>query len=203
MGQVEQIVDDELPVGRDVEIAAFGPPVGVIEPMEIGDLVRIGERRIAHPYPQPAIPLDHRIAFDLRRRRYGVLARHLHASAGAVISQAMVVALQMIADELSHGKRQVAVDAAVLERGGRAVLFAEKHDRLAEDHPPERLACNLVLRGGDVPEIFQEHGRTSLTENCIVRGGIFNATILLGPRASRPPTKERAGRPVPGGKSRQ
>jgi hypothetical protein len=57
----------------------------------------------------------------------------------------MVVALQMIADELSHGKRQVAVDAAVLERGRRAVLLAEKHDRLAEDHPPERLARNLVV----------------------------------------------------------
>src|SRR6266853_1368011 len=77
--------------------------------------------------------------------------------ARAVVAQAMVVALQMIADELSHGKRQVAVDAAVLKRDGRAVLFAEEHDRLAEDHPPERLACNLVVRGGDVPEIFQEH----------------------------------------------
>src|SRR5262249_26979042 len=151
-------VDDELPVRFDVEIAALGAPIGVIEPVEIRDAVGIGKRRIAHPYPQPVVALDHRIGLDLRGRRNGVLARDPHALAGAVVAQAMVMALQMVADELAHGQRQMAVDATVLERSGRAVLLAEEHDRLTEDHPPERLARNLVVVGGDVPEILKEHG---------------------------------------------
>ena len=52
----------------------------------------------------------------------------------------------------------MAMGAAVLERHRRAVLLAEKHDRLAENHPPHRLAPDLMVIGGDVPEVSQEHG---------------------------------------------
>ena len=73
------------------------------------------------------------------------------------------MALQMIAHDLAHGKRQVAMDTAVLEGDRRAILLAEKHDRLAEDHPPKGLARTLEVVRGDVPEIPEEHG--------VLRGG--------------------------------
>ena len=63
MGEIEQVVDDELPVALDVEVLALRAPVRIVEPVEVGDLVGIGERGIAHPDPQPVIALDHRIAF--------------------------------------------------------------------------------------------------------------------------------------------
>src|SRR5262249_14629509 len=36
MGEVEQVVDDELPVAFDVEVFALGAPVRIVEPVEIG-----------------------------------------------------------------------------------------------------------------------------------------------------------------------
>src|SRR3984893_10283091 len=67
---------------------------------------------------------------------------------------------------------------AGLQPDGRAVLPAEKHDRLAKDHPPHRLAPDLVVIGSDVPEISQEHGRSSL-------GGILAVMELSMQRRER------------------
>ena len=50
------------------------------------------------------------------------------------------------------------MDAAVLQRHRRAVLPAKQHHRLAEEHTPHRRAGDLVIGGGDVPEVSQEHG---------------------------------------------
>jgi hypothetical protein len=159
MGQVEQVVVDQLPIALGVQIVGPGAPVGIVEPVVIDDLRRIGERRIAHPDPQPFVALDHRIGFHLGGLRDHVLARHAHALAGAVEAQAVIVALQHVAfDELAHRQRQAAVRTAVLQRDGGAVLGAVEHDRLAEDDAAERLAPDLVIHGGDVPGIAQEHG---------------------------------------------
>ena len=106
MREVEQVVDDQLPVGLDVQVGRLGAPVRIVEPMEVGDLVGVGERRIAHPDPDPVIALDHRIGAHPRRLRDQVLARHAHALAGAVEAQAVVVALQRVADHLAHRQRQ-------------------------------------------------------------------------------------------------
>ena len=49
-------------------------------------------------------------------------APELDAGAGPVVAQAVIAALQHIADELAHGQRQVTVRATVLERDRRAIL---------------------------------------------------------------------------------
>ena len=143
MGEIEQVVDHELPVALDVKVLALRAPVRIVQPMVVGDLVGIGERGVAHPDPQPVIALDHRIASHPRRARDQVLARHPHAGAGLVVTEAMIVALQRIADQLAHRERQMTVRAPVLERDRRAVLEAIEHDRLAENDPAERLALDL------------------------------------------------------------
>jgi hypothetical protein len=153
MGEIEQVIDNELPIGLDVQIGALRAPMWIVEPMKVGNEVGIGARGLTHPDPKPAVTLGHGIGFHARARRNGVLARHPHALPGAVIAQAMIVALQVVADELAHGERQVAMDAAVFERDRRPVFLAKQHDRLAEDHAAERLAHDLAVGSGDVPEI--------------------------------------------------
>jgi len=105
VGEIEQVVDDELPVAFDVKVLTLGAPVRIVEPVEIGDLVGIGKRGIAHPNPQPVVALDHGIALDPRRARNRVLAGHPHAGAGLVVAQAVIVALQHVADQCAHGER--------------------------------------------------------------------------------------------------
>jgi hypothetical protein len=68
------------------------------------------------------------------------------------------MALQDIADEPAHGQREMAMDAAVLQCHRRAVLLAKQHHRLPEEDAPHRLAGDLVIGGGDVPKILEEHG---------------------------------------------
>ena len=147
--------------------------------MKVGDQIGIRARRLAHPDPQPAMALRHRIGFDAGARRNGVLARHFHALPGAVIAQAVIVALQEIADQPAHGERQVAMDAAVFERDRPAVLLAKQHDRLAKDRAAERLARDLMVGSSDVPEIPQEHGRGSVMPNSIRRRALFNQAVVL------------------------
>src|SRR5260370_23761433 len=83
MRQVEQIIDDKLPVRVHVQIGAFGSPIRIVEPMEICDRSGIGEHRIAHPDPNPVITLDHRIASYLGCLRNMLLPRDVNATAVA------------------------------------------------------------------------------------------------------------------------
>ena len=94
--------------------------IGIVEPMEIGDRRRIGQRRIAHPDPNPVIALGDRIGLDLGAARNLLLAGNAGAAAVGAEAQAVIVALQLVADELAHGQRQMAVRAAILHRHRRA-----------------------------------------------------------------------------------
>ena len=72
------------------------------------------------------------------------------------------MALQRIPHQLAHRQRQVAVGATVLERDRSAVLQPVEDDRLAQDDAAEGAPADLVIVGGDVPVISQEHGRFPL-----------------------------------------
>ena len=157
--QIEQIIDDKLPVRLDMEIGAFGSPFRIVQPMEIRDRSGIGERRIAHPDPNPVIAFDHRIASYLRSVRNLLLPRDVNAMAVARKAQSVIEALQRIADKLAHRQRQVAMRAAVLEGHRGSVFRPKQNDRVAQDHATQRFVADLGIGRGDVPIISQEHER--------------------------------------------
>src|SRR5262249_24120516 len=101
------------------------------------------------------------------RARNHVLPRNAHASAGLVVAQPVVMALQGVADELTHRERQMAVRAAVLERDRRAVLQPVEHDRLPENGAAERLSPDLAIVGGELPIILEEHGAFLRAWRCV------------------------------------
>ncbi len=156
--EIEQVVDDELPIGFDVQVGRLGAPARVVEPMEVGDVVRIGEGGITHPDPQPVIALHHRIGLHLRRRGNVILPRDPHTAAIRPEPKPVIMALQRVADELAHREREMPMRATVLECDSLAVLGAEEHHRLAQDHARERVAADLGVGGGDIPMVSQEHG---------------------------------------------
>ena len=80
MREVEQVVDHELPVRLDVQVGALGAPVRIVEPMEVGDLGRVGQRRIAHPDPDPVIAFGDRIGLHLGDARNVLLAGNARAT---------------------------------------------------------------------------------------------------------------------------
>jgi hypothetical protein len=157
--QIEQIIDDKLPVRVDMEIGAFGSPVRIVKPMEIRDRSGIGERRIAHPDPNPVIAFDHWIASYLRSSRNLFLPGDVNAMTVACKAQSVIEALQCIADEFAHRQRQVAMRAAVLEGHRGSVFGPKQNDRVAQDHATQWFAADLRIGRGDVPIISQEHGR--------------------------------------------
>ena len=88
MREVEEVVDHELPVRLDMQIGAFGAPVRIVEPVEVGDLVGIGQRRIAHPDPEPMVALDDRIGPAPGALRNVLLPGNAHAAAVGAKAQA-------------------------------------------------------------------------------------------------------------------
>ncbi len=104
------------------------------------------------------ITVRQRIGFRLSGLRNVILARNTDTAAIGAETQPVVMALQRVADELSHRQRQMAVRTAVLERDRTAVLGAKQNDRLAENHAAERRAADFICCRGDVPKIPQEHG---------------------------------------------
>ena len=158
MRHIEDVVVDELIIAGDRDHVGLGTgPIGVIHPPPIRDQRRIGAFRIAHPDPDPVEALDQRIGPDRRVGRDLCLARDFDTAPAAVEAQPVIAATQRVAFEPAKGERQVAMAAAILERDRRAVLLAVKDDRLAEDHPGQRLAADLAVPGRDIPGIAQEH----------------------------------------------
>ena len=158
MGEIEQIIDQQLVITGQIQPVALGAPGGIVQPVEIRNLVRVGQRRIAHPDPDPVIALDHRIAFDPGFGRNGLLARDKDAGAGRIVGQPVIQAFDIVALELAVGQRHMAMTAPILQRRRRAVLAAIHHHRLVADHTAEQLLpVYFMVRGGDIPEIARKH----------------------------------------------
>src|SRR5690606_10815549 len=111
-----EVVRHELVVAAVVHaLAAALRPLAGAKLRDVDDLLRIGERRVAHPDPDPAPALGHREAAHRGARRNLLLAGDAHALAAAVEGHAVVAALQRVALERALGKGEVAVRAGVLE----------------------------------------------------------------------------------------
>ena len=132
---------------------------GIVEPVKVLDIGLVRLARVAHPDPDPAPALDDRVGAYPRARRDGGLARHADANPVGIVFQAVIAALQPVADHLAEGKRQMAVTAAVLQRADRPVVGPVEDDRLVEQGACQRLVGDFVGGRRDIPVVLQEHDR--------------------------------------------
>jgi hypothetical protein len=93
MRQVDQILDQQQVIRLDMKIGADRGPVRIVIVREIGNLRRIGFVLLAHPDPDIAMALDHRIAAHRDARRHTILARNGDAGAGRIEGEAVIAAL--------------------------------------------------------------------------------------------------------------
>ena len=87
---------------------------------------------IAHPDPEQAVAVLHRVAANPCQGRNLRLRGRLDACAAAVEGQAVVAALDGVAFDATHGQRQLAVRAGVFQGHGRAVFAAVEHYVIVE-----------------------------------------------------------------------
>ena len=157
MRQVHQVVDHQHVVALDVhDLLAIGPFRRVVVPGVGDDFALVGERGIAHPDPDDAVLLDHRIGTHLRHRRNVGLTGNFDALAGAVEDEPMIAALEAIFDNLAVAERSGAMAAAILERGGLARGVAEQHQSLVHDGAGENAVFDLIRPARDVPSVADE-----------------------------------------------
>ena len=161
VGEVEQVVADELIAALHIGGAAAGRPFGMIHALEDrGNRRRFGLGGIARPHPQPAVPLHQRIGAHPRPRRNAGLAGDFRAFAAAVEAQPVIAAAHRAVFEPALAQRHLAVAAAVFQRHRLAVLVAEQHHRLiADDARQDRFAFDLARPRGDVPGVEDEWHR--------------------------------------------
>ena len=157
MREVQQVVDDQLVVAVDVEIGALVAPVVGALPRVRNDQALVGERRIAHPDPDPVVLLHRRKGAHLRAGRDRRLTRHVDALAGDVELEPVIVAGKDVALHAALSERHAAVAAAVLEGHRVAVLGTPEDDLLVADRASEWLTRDLVRLRGHIPAVFQEH----------------------------------------------
>ena len=156
--EVEQIVEHQPIAALDQRLAGDRVPVGVGDMLVVArHQVRIGLARIAHPDEHPAVALDHGIGLHPGPARHLLLAGHVGADAVAAEHQAVIAALDLVADQPAFGKRQVAVRAAVLQRDRGAVEPAEQHDVVVEQHAAERRPADILRPGRDIPVVPEQH----------------------------------------------
>ena len=157
VAQVEQIVDEEAVVGGDVVIALGDRPRGVVEPVEVGDQVRIGARRVAQPDPHEAVALDGREDLDPRPAGDDRLARYGDARARGIEPQPMIAAFDDVAVEPAERQGDVAVRTAVGHRHRGAGHGPEQDHRPIDQRALEQRATDVRTIGRDLPAIGQEH----------------------------------------------
>ena len=81
MRQVHEIVDHEPVVALDMDGSPVAGPSSILIPVQVRDQRRIGERRIARPEPDEAMPLLDRKGTHAGGRIDGLLRRHERAAA--------------------------------------------------------------------------------------------------------------------------
>ncbi len=162
VGQLHQVVDAELVVGPEPVAAPDLAVAGIGQVAVVGDQGGIGEPGVAHPDPQGRMPLREWEGGHLGVRRDAVAVGAAHARARAVEAQAVVAALDRVADEAAAVEMGEAVRTAVVQGDGRAVLAAEHHHRRVQQPACEQPAPDLLGPGGDIPDVAHERGHLGL-----------------------------------------
>ena len=182
VGEVHEVVDDELVAAVDVDGLAVARPVGVVVVVQVGHRVRIGERRVAGPHPHVAVPLDHRVGVHRGARIDRVLRRHERGPAVGVVADAVVAAHDLVvAAQLAHRQRRQPVPARVGERDGPPCGRPVEHDRPPGDRLRQQVAADLVVPGRGVPGVERV-----VAERRVAGDGLAVATSHISSRRRRP-----------------
>ncbi len=125
---------------------------------EIDDLRLVGAGRIAHPDPHQVIALDDRVAPHAQLRRDHVLAGDLGAAPGRVVPDAVIHAAHAVALTATLRQQRTAMRAAVVQRNDLAAVAPVEQHVILEQRAGEHSSVDqLVVPGGDVPAVSEEH----------------------------------------------
>jgi hypothetical protein len=128
--QIEKIVIDQLIVRLNVVRGAGSSERRIAHAVKIRNGGALGQIRLPHPHPYPAMPLGDPVDLDPRLGRNPILAWDPCARAVRVEHQTVIAALDLVAEHASEMERGMAVNAPILQGRKRAVLLPEQHDRL-------------------------------------------------------------------------
>ena len=123
----------------------------------MGQQAGIGQCGIAHPDEDPAPALVDGITPHPCLVGDALLPRNAHAAPVALIGHAVIAAFEPVAHQAPQGERQLAMAAGVGQGDGAAVLAPVEDDPVAQHGAGGEGAADLVVPGGDVPVIAQEH----------------------------------------------
>jgi hypothetical protein len=158
VSEVEDVVDQQLIVAFDVKRAVNAAPAGFDVLAEVGDQCWIGKRRLAEPHENEAMDFARGKTSCAEIAADGNIPWHMGASAVGGEADAVIAALDGIADDLAGGERRLAVGAAIGERGDGPVLRAKDDQRLVADRARQRLCAEFGGGCGGVPLIAKEWG---------------------------------------------
>ena len=151
------VLDQQQIVRLDVQVVAAEAPRRVVEKVESS--ISAGSASRDRPSRSTASGfLDHREGAHFRRRGNHVLARDLHAFSGGIELEAVVRALDDVADQLAHRQRRRRWQQRSSSATAVPSSLGERRTGSSRISALER-ARDLVVPGGDVPGITDEHER--------------------------------------------
>ncbi|MNT08681.1 hypothetical protein D3C72_1434300 [compost metagenome] len=151
--QVHQVVEHQLVVAVGVDHLAVAGPFGIVVPVQVGDVGRVGQGGIAHPHPDETVLLDRRIATNAGGGVDGLLRRHMGATTIAVEPQAVIAADHLVADQTALGQGQHPVPAAV-GQNHRTAVSAAIHDQVpVTQGARQKLVLQLDVIGRRIPGV--------------------------------------------------
>ena len=154
--EIHQIVDDEAVVALHMDGLAVAGPGRIVVPVHVRHQRRIGQRGIAHPEPDEAMALDHRIGAHAGRRIDGLLRGHEGAAALRIVFQAVIAADDGVALEPALRQRHQPVPAGVFQRSDLPVGLPVHHDMLAADRARQQRVLDLGVPARGVPGVHGE-----------------------------------------------
>ena len=157
MRGVEQVVNQPEVVAVDLQLVSGGDvPARLAMVVDLDHWAGLRQGCIAHPDPQQAVFVLHRVGPHFGKGRNTGLCGGIDALASAVESEPVVAALDGIALDAPHGQGQFAVGAGVLKCCGQAALHAVQHNSLAQQS--HRLGRTPYFGGQcrNIPSVLQK-----------------------------------------------
>ena len=158
MGQIKQVIDHQLIMGVDAEIAMNSRISGTAHETGIDNPGGIGAARLSHPYPDNAVTLYERIV--AKARTLGNIAAAIgiaYACSRCVEQKAVIRTFKDVTRQYPLVKGSKAMGAAPGQSDRCAVLPSEENYRLIQETATDRRTRQVRTEARAVPGILQVH----------------------------------------------